>query len=76
MLSYLEQKYECSGVCEPGLFYYSLELSAGLPSVTCLSFAKDEVGSSLSYLGITAVVCGLVCFLIWIFQYALWRKYD
>jgi hypothetical protein len=37
---------------------------------------KEEVGDSLKYLGITAIVTGVTMFLIWICQYALWRKYD
>jgi hypothetical protein len=76
ILKYFEQKYECSGVCEPALFYYSLNLNKGIPSTTCLSYMKEEVGDGLKYLGITGIVTGITMFLIWIFQYALWRKYD
>lgn len=76
VLSYFEEKYTCSGICEPGLFYFSLDVAKGIPDQTCLSFAKEEIGSSLSYMGVTSVVCGIVCFFIWICQYALWRRYD
>ena len=63
-------------MCSPALFFYSLNLSVGVPNKTCLSYMKEEVGDSLKYLGITAVVTGCIMFLIWICQYALWRKYD
>lgn len=76
VLTYFESKYQCSGVCTPSLFYYSLDLSEGIPKTTCLSHVKEEIGDSLSYLGITAVACGVVMFLIWCCQYSLWRKYD
>lgn len=76
VLSYLESKYTCSGICEPGLFYFSLDVTEGIPDQTCLAYAKDEIGSSLSYMGITSMVCGIVCFFIWLCQYALWRRYD
>jgi hypothetical protein len=65
ILKYFETKYQCSGICTPSLFYYHLELNEGIPSTTCLSYVKEEVGDSLSYLGITALVTGVMMFLIW-----------
>ena len=76
ILTYFEDKYTCSGVCSPALFYYKLNLDRGVPSKTCLLYMKEEVGNSLSYLGISALVTGGTMFLIWVCQYALWRKYD
>jgi len=32
LANYLEQEFECSGVCEPGLFFWTLDLSYGAPS--------------------------------------------
>lgn len=66
IISYFESKYTCSGICKPALFYYTLNLNAGVPSTTCLTYFKTEIGSSLSYLGITAIVTGGVMFFIWI----------
>jgi len=74
ILSYFENKYSCSGVCSPGLFYYSLDLSAGIPKEKCLAQLNNEIGSSITYLGITGLVTGALMFLIWIFQYCLWRS--
>jgi hypothetical protein len=37
---------------------------------------KTEIGSSLSYLGITALVTGFLMFFVWIFQYCLWRSWE
>ena len=76
ILTYFENKYACSGVCTPALFYYSLQLNQGVPSDTCLAYMKQEIGDSMSYLGITAIATGITMFLIWICQYSLWRKYD
>lgn len=76
LLSYFERKYSCSVVCEPSLFYYSLDLSEGVPRESCLANIKEEIGGSLSYLGGAALTCGIVMFLLWICQYALWRRYE
>jgi len=32
LLEYMEKTYSCSGVCKPGLFYYSQPVSSGVPT--------------------------------------------
>jgi len=76
VLAYFEQKYECSGICESSLFYYELDLTAGRPKTTCLLHVKEEVEGSLTYLGITSVIIGVICLLIWVCQYSLWCNYT
>ena len=44
VLEYFESKYQCSGICTPSLFYYSLNLDEGVPKTTCLSHVKTEIG--------------------------------
>ena len=48
----------------------------GMPDKICLIFLKQEIGSSLIYLGIVSIVGGVIMALIWCFQYALWRNYN
>ena len=76
VITYFEQKYKCSGICSPFLFYYSQSLSEGIPSSSCLTHAKSEIGDSLTYLGAATLVIGVICMLIWVCQYALWCKYE
>ena len=76
LLSYFEEKYTCSGVCDTALFYYALDLSEGVPRENCLANIKEEIGGTLSYLGVAALVCGIVMFFLWICQYALWKRYE
>ena len=40
ILTYFESKYKCSGICKTALFYYSIDLSAGMPTQNCLIFLK------------------------------------
>jgi len=67
VLSYFEKKYACSGVCTAALFYYSLPLEQGPPNQVCLMFLKNEIGSSLIYLGSVSIAGGVVMALIWCF---------
>jgi len=76
LLTYFEGKYKCSGVCNPGLFFFSVNISFGIPQTNCLGYAKQEIGNNMNYLGITAIVVGGILFFIWIFQYCLWRKFP
>lgn len=65
-LSYFEKKYTCSGICNYALFYYSLSLEKGTPGTTCLSYLKTEIGESLTYLGVTSLVIGIVIMMIFV----------
>ena len=76
ILSFFERKYTCSGVCTPGLFYFSLDLSKGVPKTTCLAYAKEEIGSSLLYSGIAAIICGIFLFILSLCNFALCSKYK
>jgi hypothetical protein len=75
ILAYFENKYQCSGICESSLFYYELDLTFGPPKTTCLLHVKEEVSGSLTYLGVTALIIGVICLLIWVCQYSLWCNY-
>ncbi len=67
ILTYFESKYTCSGICNPSLFYWSLNLDKGLPTTNCLGYLKSEIGNNMNYLGVTAIVVGGILFFIWIF---------
>jgi len=41
-----------------------------------LVYLRKEIGDSLIYLGVVAVLGGIIMGLIWCCQYALWRKYP
>ena len=73
---YFEDLYQCSGICESPLFFYSLPLSEGKPDQVCLLHLKDEVQNNLSYMGIASIFAGLVMMFTFIFQYCLWADYE
>jgi len=71
-LTWFENAYTCSGFCNPGLFYYSLDLDEGPPKDACLIHLKREIGDSLTYLGVCSIICGVLMCLVFSFQYMLW----
>jgi len=74
--NYFEEEYSCSGICRSALFYYSRSITAGKPEQVCLMFLKQEVQNNLAYMGVAAIVAGLVMLATFIFQYCLWAEYD
>ena len=74
--SFFEEQYQCSGLCTPALFYYSLDLEKGQPKKPCLLNLKDEVSNNLSYMGISSTLAGIVMLIAWCCQYNLWTKFD
>lgn len=74
--SYFEDEYKCNGLCRPSLFFYSLHLEEGRPTETCLINLKEEVSSNLSYMGIAAILVGLIMAVTQCFQYMLWKRFD
>ena len=76
ILTYFENKYACSGICNPGIFYWTLNIDKGIPTTNCIGYLKQEIGDNMNYLGVTAIVVGGILFFIWIFQYCLWKRFP
>ena len=51
-------------------------MTEGIPDKVCLLYLKEEVQSNLQYMGVAAIVAGLVMGVAFIFQYCLWADYD
>lgn len=73
---FFEVKYTCSGICSVPLFYASRPVADGVPAETCLEGLQLEIQGSSLYLGVTAIVIGLLMFVTWIMQYCLWKKFE
>jgi len=72
----MEKRAACSGVCNPGLFWYTLDVTTGPPTSSCLSFITGSISDRFAPVGLAGIVSGLIMFLVWLFQYFLWCKYD
>jgi hypothetical protein len=73
----LEQRYKCSAMCVPGLFYFTLPITSA-PSQGCINNVLQEAGTGYTVPGTIAIVSSIVMFCIFLFQYCLWceKKED
>lgn len=76
LVGFFEGKYDCSGICTTPLFYVSKPLSAGIPTKECLMGIQEQIAGSTMYVGVVALIAGILMLLAWIMQYCLWKKFD
>lgn len=75
MLTFFESTYSCSGVCTASQFAFSKPVSDGKPKQSCAAGLKSAMGEEFRGLAIIALISGCLLFIIFIFQYCLWKKY-
>lgn len=75
-LEFFESEYDCAGICDPALFYFSVSVEKGVPSKSCLIGISDELKTSLLGIGGATLASGIFLFITFVFQYCLWRKYE
>lgn len=75
---FIQNKFDCSGICETSLFYWGRSIQKGTPlnGETCLNYLKEEIANNLTYMGIVSVIVSLVMLILFFAQYALWKNYD
>jgi len=74
LVSYLELEFTCSGVCEPGLFYWTLPLSEGIPTTTCVSVLQDNLGNAGRAFGFLLTLTTIIMIGMLLVQYILWTS--
>lgn len=70
-VKYFEGTFTCSGICSSSMFYYTLPMSQGPPTTTCLTHMKTVIADNLTYYGITATVSGIILVLTFLANYLL-----
>jgi len=73
-MTFFENEYDCSGICEKALFSFSKSISNGKPK-SCFNSIKSEVRDSMWWLGVAAFGSGILLVVLWFCQYCLWKKY-
>jgi len=76
VMSSMENRFSCSGICQPGVFWYTKEVGTPIATQNCISYVQSEVGEKYTPVGFASVASGIIMSLIWLFQYALWCKFD
>lgn len=67
----LEESFDCSGMCEPGLFYLTKPLSNGSPKKTCLKPYSAELLSYTSIISTYMSLTGVMALFLFIAHIAL-----
>lgn len=75
-VTFFEDEYNCAGVCEPALFYWSKSVSQGMPTESCISSIKDDLSTAFMGLGGACLISGFVLLCNFVLQYCLWVKKD
>ena len=65
-MRFFETEYSCSGICEEPLFAFSLSIEEGVPK-SCFNDIKEEVRTSMFFLGASATVSGFFLVILWAF---------
>lgn len=74
MYDKLEKTFECSGMCEPGLFYFGKELHHGPPKHTCFLKFKDSLHSVAGTFAANLILCGVIALLATFAHFCLYAR--
>lgn len=67
----LESEFKCSGVCNPGPFYWFADLWQGPPTNNCLVGIKNAFKTKPTAVGILLLVTFLLTIVTWITQFSM-----
>ena len=70
----LEDEFQCSGMCQAGLFYFSRDISEGPPVRTCFSKIKHVIERSAMPFARSTMVTGIVCLLLFFMHFGLYLR--
>jgi len=76
---FLEQEYNCTGICKTPIFFYDLELSKGMAlfdDEKCLLKVQEMTVESAGLTAIILLIVEIFMIAIWCVQYCLWIKYN
>lgn len=63
-LIHIEKEFNCAGICQPPLFYYSKNVNNGPPKEACVVLMVNDIAPGLSKLGGVLTVSGVLILLM------------
>jgi len=66
MISFIEKKYKCSGLCKKPLFYLTQDITNGPPENECFDALIKDVGPLFNVIGEIMIASGVI-FLLMLF---------
>jgi len=76
VLAFIEERYTCSGICSPQMFYATRSVDFGKPTQGCGRPVGKEFGTELGSIGTAGAIAGIMLFCTFLSSYCLWKKYD
>ena len=64
LIETLEREFECSGLCEPAMFWASKDIKEGPPKRACIYALKDSFDSKMSMIGWSIVVTAFMTLML------------
>ena len=73
-ITFFEDEFDCAGVCEPAMFYWSKSVTLGAPTDSCVGSIKDELSTAFIRLCGACLVSGFILLCNFLLQYCMWFK--
>ena len=70
----IEDKLNCSGMCQTGLFYFTKDISIGAPKNTCLLRLKESLGDIAKVFGDISIIAGTLCLVLFLLHFCLYFR--
>ena len=67
----VENEFKCSGICNPGPFYWFSDVWAGMPTSNCILAVKDTFRKRPLAIGIILLVTFFITLLTWITHFSM-----
>jgi len=71
-----EKNFQCAGVCRPGIFYLSQDLSKGMPERDCLSAFIEEFPGQFRTPALVSLLTGFALLVAFFFSFPLMSDYQ
>lgn len=76
-LRFIEDKYDCSGMCKPALFYFSSNINSYVkPEKACLEEIRYHVVENTKSYSVMSLLIGMLALVLFIMHLFLYGKND
>ena len=73
-IQYIEDEFDCSGLCKPALFYLSKSIKYGPPKKTCMKVLKDVIKEAAKPYSFSAVIAAINALFLFIIHFGLYCR--
>lgn len=70
----MEDDYNCSGMCYPGLFYFTNPISYGPPKDTCMNVFLTHMNNEARSFAVIQILTGSLCLGLFLFHFGLYQR--